>query len=45
MRQLDQKGPEQQLVEAYSQAVNGAALSDLKQVFCSVFVVDFGLMF
>jgi len=30
VHQLDQKGPEQQLVEAYSQTVNNAALSELR---------------
>ena len=36
VHQLDQKGHEQQLVEAYSQTVNNAALNELRHVFYSV---------
>jgi len=36
VHQLDQKGHEQQLVEAYSRTVNNAALNELRHVFYSV---------
>jgi len=37
LHQLDQKGSEQHLVDIYGQMVNSAAMSQLRQVLCSLY--------